>query len=86
VGDGGQPCQHESYERIGRTHHEILGQKEIARLAVNWEVRLRRNKQREGAFLKPMLDVHAVERLALGLPINIVIRRRWDSNVAIFMK
>lgn len=25
-----------------------------------------------------MLDVRAVERLALGLPINIVIRRKWD--------
>ena len=78
MGDGRQPYQHECYERIGRTHHEILGRKEMVRLAVNWEVRLRGNEQREGAFLKVMLDVRAVERLALGLPINIVISRRWD--------
>ena len=72
VGDGRQPCQHESYERIGRTHHEILGQKEMLRLAVNWEVRLRGNMQREGTLSG------SCWRLALGLPINIVIRWRWD--------
>jgi hypothetical protein len=38
----------------------------MVRLAVNWEVRLRGNEQREGAFLKVMLDVRAVERVGTG--------------------
>jgi hypothetical protein len=74
VGDGRQPGQRESYECIRRTHHGILGQKEKVKLAGSRETRLRGKQAEGGRFLKLTLDVCAVGRWALGLPINIVIK------------
>jgi hypothetical protein len=79
VGDGRQPSQCESYECIKRTHHGILRQRERVRLAGRRETRLRGKQAEGGRFLKLMLNLCAVGRWAPGPPINIVIRRRWDS-------
>jgi hypothetical protein len=61
----------------------------MVRLAVNWEVRLRGNEQREGAFLKVMLDVRAVERVghwACRSTSSSGGDGTMHANVAIFMK